>query len=72
MTLDGPTIAAIAGALATCVTAICAVANNYILASHKASVERGEVVAQDVRREVSALSDKVDTQTAAINPPTEK
>lgn len=72
MQINGTDLAAIAGALATCVTAVCAVANNYILASHKASVERGEVVAQDVRREVSALSDKVDTQNAAINPPTEK
>lgn len=62
-------VADIAGALSAAVIAVCTALNNYYAQQHKAATQDGINMARDVRTEVSALSDKVDTQNAANLPP---
>lgn len=64
-------VATIAGAVSTAIVAVCTVLNNRYAAQHNAGAQENAALTLRVSNEVSALSDKVDTQAAPANNPPE-
>lgn len=64
--------AGICGALSTAVVAVCTVLNNRYAAQHVAGSVTNAALTTRVSNEISALSDKVDTQIATQPPDGDK